>query len=128
MKILLDTHAFLWLVEGSNKLSATANSLLSNTDNDLFLSIASIWEMQIKVSIGKLRLGIPLWEIVANQKDINDVKILPVELEHIWQLDNLPLHHKDPFDRMLIAQALTENIPIMSIDSALNQYPVQIIW
>ncbi len=128
MKILLDTHAFLWLVEGSNQLSSTANSLLSDTDNDLFLSIASIWEMQIKVSIGKLKLGAYLSEIIANQREINDVQILPVELEHIWQLDNLPLYHKDPFDRMLIAQAITENIPIMSIDSAFNQYPVQIIW
>lgn len=128
MKILLDTHAFLWFVEGCNKLSPTANSFLSDTDNELFLSIASVWEMQIKVSIGKLKLAVSLSEIVTNQKDINDVQILAVELEHIWQLDNLQHYHKDPFDRMLIAQAKTESIPIISIDGVFNQYPVQTIW
>ena len=128
MKILLDTHAFLWFVEGSNKLSQTANSLLTDANHELFLSIASVWEMQIKVSIGKLKLGASLSEIVANQREINDVQILVVGLEHIWQLDNLPLHHKDPFDRMLIAQAITENIPIMSIDNVFGKYSVQTIW
>ncbi len=128
MKILLDTHAFLWFVEGSNKLSQTANSLLTEANHELFLSIASIWEMQIKISIGKLKLEASLSEVIANQREINDVQILVVELEHIWQLDNLPLHHKDPFDRMLIAQAITENIPIMSIDSVFGKYSVQTIW
>ena len=128
MKILLDTHAFLWFVEGSNKLSQTANSLFTDTNHELFLSIASMWEMQIKVSIGKLKLGASILEIVTNQMEINDVQILAVELEHIWQLDNLPLHHKDPFDRMLIAQAITENIPIMSIDNVFGKYSVQTIW
>lgn len=92
------------------------------------MSIASIWEMQIKITIGKLHFDESLSNIVISQRDINDVQILPVELEHIWQLDNLPLHHKDPFDRMLIAQSITENLPIMSIDSVFAQYPVHIIW
>ncbi len=128
MKLILDTHVFIWWTLTPEKLSSTVINLINNDDNRLLLSIASIWEMQIKITIGKLHFDESLSEVVGSQRNINDVQILPIELEHIWQLDNLPLHHKDPFDRMLIAQALTENIPIMSIDSAFNQYPVQIIW
>ncbi len=128
MNILLDTHAFLWFVDGSDKLSQLANLLLNDQDNELFLSIVSVWEIQIKITIGKLKLDEPLSEIITKQKDINDLQILPVELEHIWQLDKLPLNHKDPFDRMLIAQAISENFPIVSIDHIFVQYPVTTLW
>lgn len=128
MNFILDTHVFIWWTLTPEKLSSTVIDLINNEDNGLLLSIASIWEMQIKITIGKLHFDESLSEVVSSQRDINDVQILPVELEHIWQLDNLQLYHKDPFDRMLIAQALTENISIISIDSVFDQYPVQTIW
>ena len=128
MNLILDTHVFIWWTLTPEKLSSTVINLINNDYNRLLLSIASIWEMQIKITIGKLYFDKSLSDIVGSQRNINDVQILPVELEHIWQLDNLPLHHKDPFDRMLIAQAISENIPILSIDSVFYQYPVQIIW
>ncbi|MBL1208726.1 type II toxin-antitoxin system VapC family toxin [Geminocystis sp. GBBB08] len=128
MKILLDTHAFIWWNLTPEKLSLNGLNLIENQENILYLSIASVWEMQIKISINKLHFDNPLSEIITYQQNINNVQILPIELEHIWQLKNLPLHHKDPFDRMLIAQAMTEKIPILSIDSVLNNYSVNIIW
>jgi len=128
VKLLLDTHTFLWLAEDSPKLSSTVKILLDNEDHQLFLSTASVWEMQIKVNTGKLKLGQILSEIIAQQQQINELKILPIKLEHIWQLKNLPLHHKDPFDRMIISQAITEDLPVLTIDSKFNQYPINTIW
>ncbi|WP_017293828.1 type II toxin-antitoxin system VapC family toxin [Geminocystis herdmanii] len=128
MKILLDTHAFILWTLSPEKLSINGLNLIENTDNILYLSIASIWEMQIKISINKLYFDNPLAEIITNQRNINNIEILTIELEHIWQLNNIPLHHRDPFDRMLIAQAVTKKIPILSIDSIFNQYSVNIIW
>lgn len=128
MNLLLDTHVFIWEVLEPEKLSPTVINLIKNKDNKLLLSIASIWEMQIKIGINKLHFDEPLSKVVAKQREINEVEILPINLDHIWQLDQLPLHHKDPFDRMLIAQAITENIPILSIDNIFQKYPVTIIW
>jgi len=128
MKILLDTHAFVWWNLTPEKLSLNGLNLIDNQENILYLSIASIWEMQIKISINKLHFDNPLPEIITYQRNINNVQILPIELENIWQLKNLPLHHRDPFDRMLIAQAMTEKIPILSIDSIFQNYSVNVIW
>ncbi len=128
MKLLLDTHVFIWSVLEPEKLSSQIVMLISSDDNDLFLSTASIWEMQIKIGIGKLHFDNLLSEIVAQQREINELKILPIKLKHIWQLNNLPLHHKDPFDRMIISQAITENLPILTIDNIFNQYPINTIW
>jgi len=128
MKILLDTHTFVWWNLTPDKLSLNGLNLIDNQENILYLSIASIWEMQIKISINKLHFDNPLPEIITYQRNINNVQILPIELEHIWQLKNLPLHHRDPFDRMLIAQAMTEKIPILSIDSIFQNYSVNVIW
>jgi PIN domain nuclease of toxin-antitoxin system len=128
VKLLLDTHVFIWSVLEPEKLSSQIVMLISSDDNDLFLSTASIWEMQIKIGIGKLHFDNLLSEIVAQQREINELKILRIKLRHIWQLNNLPLHHKDPFDRMIISQAITENLPILTIDNIFNQYPINIIW
>jgi PIN domain nuclease of toxin-antitoxin system len=92
------------------------------------LSLVSVWEIQIKVQLGKLNLDISLSEIVKDQTKINDVQILPLKLSHIWTLDTLPYYHKDPFDRLLISQAITENLIILGVDSVFDSYPVQIIW
>ncbi|ARI82190.1 type II toxin-antitoxin system VapC family toxin [Microcystis sp. LEGE 00066] len=92
------------------------------------MSLVSVWEIQIKVQLGKLNLDISLSEIVKDRTKINDVQILPLKLSHIWTLDTLPYYHKDPFDRLLISQAITENLIIRGVDSVFDSYPVQKIW
>ncbi|WP_370583149.1 MULTISPECIES: type II toxin-antitoxin system VapC family toxin [Microcystis] len=102
--------------------------ILEDRNNLLFLSLVSVWEIQIKVQLGKLNLDISLSEIVKDRTKINDVQILPLKLSHIWTLDTLPYYHKDPFDRLLISQAITENLIIRGVDSVFDSYPVQKIW
>ncbi|MDY6781392.1 MAG: type II toxin-antitoxin system VapC family toxin [Cyanobacteriota bacterium] len=114
MRVLLDTHVFIWIDDSPEKVSRHVMSLLLNTDNILMLSMASLWEMQIEIQLGKLQLNAPLPEVVATQQQINALQILPIELTHIFALDGLPKHHRDPFDRLLIAQAIVTQIPILS--------------
>jgi PIN domain nuclease of toxin-antitoxin system len=128
MKLLIDTHTFIWFAQGSEKLSQHASELLDDSRNELLLSMASIWEMQIKVQLGKLRLDLPLSDLIESQRQINILQILPIELSHVWALDGLPNHHKDPFDRILIAQAIALKIPLLSIDSIFDNYPIQRLW
>ena len=128
MNILLDSHTLIWFSQNSPQLSSSAIEILENRNNLLFLSLVSVWEIQIKVQLGKLNLDISLSEIVKDQTKINDVQILPMKLSHIWTLDTLPYYHKDPFDRLLISQAITENLIILGVDSVFDSYPVQKIW
>jgi PIN domain nuclease of toxin-antitoxin system len=128
MKYLLDTHTFIWWVSSPEKLSENALAAYENRENSLFLSFASIWEMQIKVQIGKLRLPLHLKELVEEQKSVNDLRILPISLSHIYRLENLPIHHKDPFDRMLISQSIEENLLLVSKDSVFADYEVNVLW
>lgn len=128
MKYLLDTHTFIWWDSEPSKLSARALALCQDRQNTLLLSVVSIWEIQIKMQLNKLRLSLPLKEIIAAQQQTNGVEILPVTLDHVFALENLALHHKDPFDRLLIAQAIVENAILVSADPNLTQYPVQVIW
>ena len=128
MNILLDSHTLIWFSQNSLQLSSSAIKILEDRNNLLFLSLVSVWEIQIKVQLGKLNLDISLSEIVKDQTKINDVQILPLKLSHIWTLDTLPYYHKDPFDRLLISQAITENLIIRGVDSVFNSYPVQKIW
>jgi PIN domain nuclease of toxin-antitoxin system len=128
MNILLDSHTLIWFSQNSLQLSSSAIKILEDRNNLLFLSLVSVWEIQIKVQLGKLNLDISLSEIVKDQTKINDVQILPLKLSHIWTLDTLPYYHKDPFDRLLISQAITENLIILGVDSVFNSYPVQKIW
>jgi PIN domain nuclease of toxin-antitoxin system len=128
MKLLLDTHAFIWLFDEPEKLSPKAFALLADGDNDLLLSVASVWEMQIKIQLGKLKFTVPLRELVESQKQTNGVQVLPVELEHVLALDTLPTHHKDPFDRLLIAQANVEDAFLVSVDTVFSSYPVKWLW
>ena len=128
MKILLDTHTFLWWDANPQKLSANVMEALSNPENSIFLSVVSAWEVQIKKQLGKLSLSIPLDEMIESQEQVNRMVVLPIELKHILALDNLPAHHKDPFDRLLIAQAKTEQMTIASADPAFSQYDVKVIW
>ncbi len=128
MRLLLDTHTLIWWATSSEKLSQTGLDLLTNLDNRLFLSIASVWEIQIKCQIGKLKLGKSVQELIINQQNNNNLHILPIELTHVYALENLPEVHRDPFDRIIVAQAVVESLPILSIDSLLDSYPIQRIW
>jgi PIN domain nuclease of toxin-antitoxin system len=128
MKILLDTHAFIWWDSDISQLSPTALQLCQDPANTLLLSAASVWEMQIKQQLGKLKLKLPLREIVQTQQESNGIAVLPVQLAHVLLLEQLPLHHRDPFDRLLIAQANAEQAALLSCDSVFGKYQVHIIW
>jgi len=128
MKLLLDTHTFIWWASAPEKLSEKALAACENTENSLILSVASAWGMQIKSHLGKLRLDMPLKELIKSQKKENDLKILPVELKHTYELNTLPSIHKDPFDRLLIAQSNLEDLTLVSKDSKFSGYSVNVLW
>ncbi|WGV27878.1 type II toxin-antitoxin system VapC family toxin [Halotia branconii] len=128
MKLLLDTHELIWWSSSSEKLSLNVYNLIVDPSNTLMFSIASIWEMQIKLQSGKLNLNSALSNLIERQQQVNKLQILPIELSHIYALESLPSHHRDPFDRILIAQSIVENIPLLSIDMIFDSYPVQKIW
>ncbi|MEI6443609.1 MAG: type II toxin-antitoxin system VapC family toxin [Nostocales cyanobacterium ELA583] len=127
MKLLLDTHTFIFWDSQPSKLSQRALELLTNKDNLRLLSVVSLWEIQIKQQLGKLTLNKTLEEIILIQQN-NYIEILPVTVAHILALDSLPLYHKDPFDRLLIAQANRENAVLISCDSVFANYSVQVEW
>lgn len=128
MKILLDTHAFLWFVMDSSKISKRATSLIESTENEVYLSVASIWEMAIKVSIGKLRIDESFEDFIMPELESNQFSLLNIEVRHLGKVVNLPFHHRDPFDRLLAAQSLTMNMPILSRDTAFDLYDVERLW
>ena len=128
MKLLLDTHTFIWWDSDPAKLSPQVLALCQDRAHAVLLSVVSVWEMQIKSQLGRLTLHRPLTEIVTNQQQTNGVQILPVTLAHVLALDTLPLHHKDPFDRMLMIQATLEGATLLSKDPLFNAYPVKIMW
>ena len=128
MKLLLDTHTFIWWDMAPQQLGPQAKPACFDSANELVLSVASVWEMQIKVMLGKLTLRKPLRQLVTDQVQQNGLIVLPVNLEHALRLDSLPSHHKDPFDRLIVAQALVEGWPVVSHDPAVAQYPVTVIW
>ncbi|WP_066378839.1 MULTISPECIES: type II toxin-antitoxin system VapC family toxin [unclassified Anabaena] len=128
MRLMLDTHTFLWFIEGSLNLSETAKNLIEDQQNQRFLSIASLWEMSIKVSIGKLQLDMTFTELVKQQVYGNAIELLEIRPEHLDELAKLPFCHRDPFDRLIISQSLVESIPIVTKDSVFESYPVQILW
>lgn len=127
MRILLDSHIFIWLVDEPEKLSVTATALLRDPGNELFLSIASVWERQIKIGLGKMRLQRSLQDTIKQQQETNNLQLLHITLPHIFALDALPLHHRDPFDRLLIAQANAQNFALLSADSQFAGYNVNLL-
>jgi PIN domain nuclease of toxin-antitoxin system len=128
MRYLLDTHIFIWAATEPEKLSEKVVKALESPENTLFLSVASIWEMQIKTQLRKLRLPLSLPDIVFMQQQSNDIQILPVEPSHIYHLENLPFHHRDPFDRMLIAQSVVDELILVSKDPEFSKYSVNCLW
>ena len=127
MKLLIDTHTFLWFIDDNPRLSARAKDLLES-DADLLLSVASLWEISIKVSIRKLSLAQPYDVFVPRQLTDNAIEILPISLAHLGVVSTLPFHHRDPFDRLMIAQALVEQLPIVSVDAAFDSYSAKRLW
>lgn len=125
---MLDTHTFLWWHSDRAKLSAKVMNLCEDPENQLLLSVVSLWEIQIKHHLGKLKLSKHLDEIVAVEQQENQIDLLLLKPAHIFELYNLPLHHRDPFDRLLVAQARFESASLLSNDSAIAQYPVQVEW
>jgi PIN domain nuclease of toxin-antitoxin system len=128
VKLLLDTHTFIWWDSAPAKLSAAALALCGDRANQLILSVASLWEIQIKRQLGKLDLRLPLAEIVAHQQETNGLAILPIVQAHVLALEALPSHHRDPFDRLLVAQAVVEETVLVSGDPVLKSYSVEIRW
>lgn len=128
MNLLLDTHAFLWYALDDAKLSAKAELLIDDPANDKFISPASYWELAIKISVGKYTLTQPYEIFLKDAIDSNGFIILPVERRHTARLTNMPFHHRDPFDRLMIAQALAEQMPIVSNEAIFDSYGVQRLW
>jgi PIN domain nuclease of toxin-antitoxin system len=128
MRLLLDTHTFIWWASEPGKLSPTALGLCEDANSTLYLSVGSVWEMQIKHQLGKLELREPLDEIIQTQQTANHLQLLPIEVNHILELYRLPYHHRDPFDRLLITQAKVEGLSLLSGDSVFSQYAVRVIW
>jgi PIN domain nuclease of toxin-antitoxin system len=127
-RLLLDTHSFLWFVTADPKLSAPAQRLIATGANEPLLSVACVWEIAIKVSIGRLPLPEPLHTFIPEQLRVNRIEVLPIELRHTFEVARLPLHHRDPLDRLLIAQVLVEGLPIVSADTVFDHYPIQRLW
>lgn len=127
MRLLLDTHIFIWWDSEPAKLPPPILAALQDPANELMLSVASIWEIQIKAQLGKLRFQRSLSEIVASQQHTNGIEVLPIATAHVYALDALPLHHRDPFDRMLIAQSSIEGLILVSVDPIIRLYHVSIL-
>lgn len=128
MRLLIDTHAFLWLMGEPEKLSPKALRGCQDRGNELYLRVVSAWEIEIKRQLGKLRLKLPLRTIILQQQEKNNLQILTVTLEHVLALADLPPHHADPFDRLLIAQAQVEGTHLVSSDPFFAKYRVKPWW
>jgi len=128
MNYLLDTHTFLWFIAGNPNLSEKAKEIIEVPENRRFLSIASVWEISIKTSLKKLEINLPLNEFLSEQFSINSIELLDMNYEHVTNVVNLPFFHNDPFDRILISQAIIEKIPIISCDIVFDKYPISRIW
>jgi PIN domain nuclease of toxin-antitoxin system len=128
MRLLLDTHAFLWFVWDDPQLSAPARTAIESSGQEIFLSAASCWEVAIKISIAKLALVEPLEPYLLRHLQLNRIAPLPITITHTGRLAALPLHHRDPFDRMLIAQASVEGMQLVSADAAFDAYSITRLW
>jgi PIN domain nuclease of toxin-antitoxin system len=128
MNFLLDSHVLIWLDIDPDRLSEQVRELLTDDNNVWITSVVSIWEIQIKLQLGKLSLNLPFPALLENLQQTSALKILPIEVAHIWALEQLPNHHRDPFDRLLIAQSIATQLPIISADHIFDQYPVQRLW
>ena len=128
MRFLLDTHTFLWWVADDPQLSLSAKTIISNPDNEIYFSVVSAWEIIIKVGTGKFSLSQPPEIYIPSRITSNQFETLTVQMPHILRINGLPNFHKDPFDRLLIAQSLVEDLSLITVDQEIAQYPVKTIW
>jgi PIN domain nuclease of toxin-antitoxin system len=128
MNLLIDSHTFIWWRDEPQKLSPTSFAEISNPNNDVYLSVVTVWELQIKIALNKFTVKGGLEAAIKDEQKNNGFQILPVELSHALYLENLPLHHKDPFDRLLISQAIIENMTLVSADANFANYQVNLLW
>ena len=128
MRLLFDTHVLLWWHDQPARLTETAYDAINDLGNDVFSSVVNGWEMQIKAQLGKLTLPKPLHVILQEEQATNGFRLLPVTIEHVYALDSFPLHHRDPFDRLLIAQAHQEGMTLVTHDPKLSPYFVSLLW
>jgi PIN domain nuclease of toxin-antitoxin system len=128
MKLLLDTHAFLWFIEGSPRLSLRARTMIEDEANTLWLSVGSLWEIAIKISLGKLHLAQPFRDLIPQQLSQNDITLLDITSDHASCVITLPFHHRDRFDRLLIAQGQVEQMSIVGNDPAFDLYSIARLW
>ncbi|MEA5604415.1 type II toxin-antitoxin system VapC family toxin [Nostoc sp. UHCC 0252] len=128
MRLLLDTHTFIWYVTDNSRLSNQVLEFINDENNEILLSIASLWEIAIKQNLGKLSFNQPFEIFIIQQLNLNDFRLLDIKISHVTVVATLPLHHRDPFDRILIAQSIVENIPLLSADKIFDAYPVRRVW
>ena len=128
MRVLVDTHVFLWWVEGDRALPAKVRAALADPENECLISMVSAWELAIKTGLGKLKLAVPLKRYIVENVAANGFRMLDIEIAHVGRLETLASHHGDPFDRLLIAQALEENLPVVTADPIFRKYGVKRIW
>ncbi len=127
-RLLLDTHAFLWWVDDAPELTTRARRLIADVNNECCLSLVSCWEMAIKVSLGKLRLSKSVERFVTEQLTVNNFTLLNINLGQAARVEKLPFHHRDPFDRLLVAQAISEKLIIVSANKIFSRYGVRVLW
>jgi PIN domain nuclease of toxin-antitoxin system len=126
MKILLDTHTFLWGITDESRVPSRVRTLIQSAEP--WLSVASLWEILTKVQLGKLPLPKPVGPYLISKLSFNGIQVLPITLHHVLRVESMELHHRDPFDRMLIAQSMEEGWPIVSADPWFRRYPIEVIW
>ena len=127
MNLLIDTHIFIWLLVASSRLPDSVCAVLANRRNTVYLSVASTWEMAIKVGVGKLDLPPNLQDWLPAELDAADIRLLPIYLEHALGVETLPRHHRDPFDRLIVAQAILEGLTVVTADRTFGLYDVPIL-
>ncbi len=128
MNLLLDTHTFLWFIDGNARLSPRARGLIEDHKNVKLISVASLWEMGIKISLGRLSLAQPFEELIPRQIQVNGFGLLPLRIPHIAKVIALPFHHRDPFDRVLVGQCMAEDLSLVSADPAFDKYSICRRW
>ena len=128
MRLLLDTHTFIWLDDAPGLLSQQVRSALEDIDNSLLLSMVSVWEIQIKVQLGRLSIRNSPADLIQRQQESNGIELLPITLPHVLALSELPPHHGDPFDRLLISQARVEDAILVTKDENISRYHVDVLW
>lgn len=128
MRYLLDTHTFLWWITDDERLSPKARDLMRDRRNVLYLSAASAWEIAIKASLGRLEFSGDPEKMVPEQMALNAIEALPIQITHALRVHRLPPHHRDPFDRMLVAQSQLEDLPLLTDDAQIRKYQVEVAW